>query len=341
VSIRVSLRSLLAITALGLVVPAPRAHAQTAPSPTVAQARDAFARGAKLASEERWGDALAAFTESAELRPHATTVYNVGYCERALGHAVRARKNFGLALALDEKAGGAELTPELRAASKKYLEETRSQIAMPKLAVPKDVSITVDGRPLEALEDGRFLAGTRPQAPGEKVPSGSFSIEIDAGAHEIVITAPDGRSKVGHEYFPPGSTKEVRLELPPPAPIVVAPVYVDTGKSRRAWGYVIGGIGLVGMGIGTYFGLSARSTWSDAKDACPDRSKCDDAAVRLSSDARSEANVSTIAFVAGGAALVGGTILVLTSSPTERPRATVGAAIDPRGSAWLSLSGSF
>ena len=43
------------------------------PVDKVSAARGAFERGAAFASEERWGDALAAFSESASLRPHATT----------------------------------------------------------------------------------------------------------------------------------------------------------------------------------------------------------------------------------------------------------------------------
>jgi len=331
------IRSLVSALALAFVMPTtPAAHADNAAVPDkVAAARTAFERGADFAAEERWGDALSAFEQSSSLRPHATTTYNVGYCERALGRAVRARKHFVLALSQDVASGGTELTPELRTASNKYLDEMRAQIATPKLIVPKDVIITVDGRPLELADGGRVLAGTRETGPGEKAPATNLAIEIDAGAHEIVITAPDGRSKVAHEYFPPGSGKEVRLELPPPAP-PPAPMIVDGNRSRRTWGYVIVGLGIVGMGVGTYFGLSARSTWSDATERCPDRRACGDEAVRLSVDARSAANVSTIAFVAGGAALLGGTILVLTSTPSERPRASVGV-----GLGWLSLTGSF
>ncbi len=302
----------------------------------VAVARAAFEKGAAFASEERWGDALAAFSESAALRPHATTTYNIGYCERALGRAVRARKNFALALAQDQAANGAELTPELRAASKKYLEEVRSKIATPTFIVPPSVTVTVDGRPLEAADAGLMLAGTRPPGPGEKVPSGHFVVEVDAGAHEIVIVAPDGRNKVAHEYFPAGTTKDVTLELPPLPP----PVLVDHGRARRTAGYILGAAGIVGLGVGGYFGLAARSTWSDAKEKCPARASCSDQAVQLSTDARKEANIATIAFVAGGAAILGGAILILAGAPpTERPR--LGAIIDPRGTAFLSWSGSF
>jgi Tfp pilus assembly protein PilF len=68
----------------------------------VAGARTAFERGATLAQEGRWSDALTQFELSASLRPHATTTYNIGFCERALGHPTRAKKYFKEALVRDE-----------------------------------------------------------------------------------------------------------------------------------------------------------------------------------------------------------------------------------------------
>lgn len=328
-----------ALICFTLLCPATTAHADE-PADKVVAARTAFERGATFASEERWGDALEAFSQSASLRPHATTTYNIGYCERALGHATRAKKYFALALVQDQASS--ELTPDLRAATKKYLDEVRAQLATPRLTIPADAAISIDGRPLEATADGgHWLAGTRTPGPGERVTKQTFVVEIDAGAHELVVSATDGRSKVVHEYFPPGSTKALILELPA-ASVPVAPL-VDHGRARRAWGYAVGALGIVGLGVGTYFGLSARSTWTQAKEACPSRLNCGDAAVRLSTDARTDANVATIAIVAGSAALLGGTILVLTSqSPSsERATASVSAAIDPRGNAWLTVTGSF
>ena len=60
----------------------------------IATARQAFRRGAALAAEGRWRDALAAFEESASLRSHAKTTYNLGYCERAIGRPTRALRFF-------------------------------------------------------------------------------------------------------------------------------------------------------------------------------------------------------------------------------------------------------
>lgn len=293
----------------------------------VAGARAAFESGAQLASEGRWSDALAQFEVSASKRPHATTSYNIGFCERALGHPTRAKKFFDQALARDGSTSGAELTPELRAATKKYLEQAAAQIASPELTLePADVAISVDGRPLEAAETApggeRMLAGVRPAGPGERVPRAVFVLEVDAGAHEIVILGADGRTRVAHEYFAPQSTKKLRLALPPPAPRLE----VDHGNSRRTWGYVLGGVGLAAIGAGAYFGFAAASSWSDAKDACPLRDSCPDTrGATLSSDARTWANLSTIALTAGTFAVAGGVVLVLTA-PTPRTTVSLGPA---------------
>lgn len=296
----------------------------------VAGARAAFEKGAQAANEGRWSDALTQFELAATKRPHATTSYNIGFCERALGHPTRAKKFFTQALARDASTSGSELTVELRVATKKYLEEASVQVATPEITlVPAEVTITVDGRPLEVAETTpggeHMLAGVRPAGPGEKVTRGTFVLEIDAGSHEIVILAPDGRTKIAHEYFPPQSSKKVRIELPPPAP-PPRPIELDQGSSRRTWGFVIGGVGIAAVGLGSYFGLRAASTWSDAKDACPGQQSCPSPrGADLASDARTFANLSTIAFTAGTVALVGGTILVLTS-PTPRSSVSVGLA---------------
>jgi hypothetical protein len=58
---------------------------------SLAQARAAFAEGAARVGRADWAGALAAFERSAALRPHPVTTFNLGACERALGHYTRAR----------------------------------------------------------------------------------------------------------------------------------------------------------------------------------------------------------------------------------------------------------
>jgi hypothetical protein len=298
----------------------------------VAGARTAFERGAQLASEGRWSDALAQFELSAGMRPHATTSYNLGFCERALGHPTRAKKHFARALARDAATSGTELTADLRAATRRYLDEATSQVATPEITVePAEVTITVDGRPLEPADtspDGeRMLAGVRPAGPGERVRHATFVLEVDAGAHELVILGPDGRTRVAHEYFPPQSSKKVRLALPAPVAAKSAPPSTpaaDPGASRRTWGYAIGGVGVAVLGVSAYFGARAAATWNEAKEACPGLTRCpDDRGAVLSADARSYANLSTLAFASGIVAVASGAVLVL-AAPTTTSSVRVG-----------------
>src|SRR5438094_10672406 len=75
------------------------AHAAEPDAARVAEARKLFIEGAALVKRAQWSEALAAFEQSARLRPHAITTYNIGACYRAMGRYARARETFGRALA--------------------------------------------------------------------------------------------------------------------------------------------------------------------------------------------------------------------------------------------------
>jgi serine/threonine-protein kinase len=79
-------------------------------------------------------------------------------------------------------------------------------------------------------------------------------------------------------------------------------------------GLGLGVAGVVGLGVGSVFGLRAMSINDDAKGHCPQSPRCNDPeGPELTRDAQSAATVSTIAFVAGAALLVGGAILWFTA----------------------------
>jgi hypothetical protein len=84
-------------------------------------------------------------------------------------------------------------------------------------------------------------------------------------------------------------------------------------------------VGAAGLGTGVLFGLQAISRRDDAVRACP--TQCpDESGVLLWKDARTAANVATAAFVTGGVAVVGASILWLTGRPRggAAPSAEVG-----------------
>jgi hypothetical protein len=104
------------------------------------EARDAFKRGADLARDEQWNGALLAFERSATLVPHPWTTYNIGVCERALGHYVRARDLFA------SVTGAPELPAQARAQADDMLREARGLIATVDVTVdPSDAALVVDG----------------------------------------------------------------------------------------------------------------------------------------------------------------------------------------------------
>jgi hypothetical protein len=88
---------------------------------------------------------------------------------------------------------------------------------------------------------------------------------------------------------------------------------------------VLGGVGIVAIGIGSVMGLKAESAWSGAKASCTDYPY---GCGQDSSRARSDANVATVAFVVGAAALTAGTVLWFTA-PSSKGASTVGVALAP------------
>ncbi|CAN5528957.1 hypothetical protein BH09MYX1_BH09MYX1_47130 [soil metagenome] len=104
------------------------------------EARDAFRKGADLAKDEQWNGALVAFERSAALVPHPYTTFNIGVCERALGHYIRARAAFA------SVNGSADLPELARAQAEAMLKEAKGLIATFDVTVdPADATLVVDG----------------------------------------------------------------------------------------------------------------------------------------------------------------------------------------------------
>src|SRR5437763_13972053 len=87
------------------------------------RARAEFVTATDHVKNARWGEALAAFERSAELRPHALTTFNIGACERALGRYTRARVTLQKALGANDAAGGKELAASFVTDAKNWMEE--------------------------------------------------------------------------------------------------------------------------------------------------------------------------------------------------------------------------
>lgn len=183
-----------------------------------------------------------------------------------------------------------------------------------------DIQVTMDGAALAAKLDAKPL-------------------EIDPGQHTFVFAASDGtkqelsaaiigskKDQVVSVTFkravatgtPPAPSAVPSSSVPAPATTAAPSPAADTatlpagGSSMRTVGYIAGGVGIVGLGLGGFFGLQAMSKNSDAN--CDSNSVCANPQSRR--DAQSAATISTIGFVAGGLLTAGGIVLILTS-PSE------------------------
>lgn len=170
-----------------------------------------------------------------------------------------------------------------------------------------DVRVTVDGAPFASALDGAAVA----MNPGRH----TFHFEApDGTAADLVSPVNEGEkgqrivgilvARVGEPTAAaaaPGATR------PNDAPGATRPT--ATSPSSAPWrtvGWSVGALGVVGLGLGTVFGLMVASDKSDAH--CDAAGLCDSAPL---ASARTHATLSTIAFVAGAALVAGGVTLVI------------------------------
>jgi hypothetical protein len=338
--------------------------AQEEPSndPQVVEARTAFREGTSLARQAQWGEALLAFERSARLRPHTFTTYNLGYCERALGRYTRARKFLAKALAENEARGGTALSADTAADAKKYLAELDQRLARATITLtPADAAVSVDGRPLETVAADRtppvLAAGTRDLGPGEIPAASQFELLIDPGAHVFTVSRPGSSDVVVSRSFSAGAKPSLDLKITPaaaepganaaPWPRVL-PSEQRESKPSRVPGYVLLGVGGIGLATGSVAGILALQEKHKLDQNCHS-SSCGTDLVPTHDSMNRWADVSTIAFSVGAVSIAVSTYLLLSSAPkgpaastTARAPAKTGLVIRPDvGLGSVSVSGAF
>jgi hypothetical protein len=172
------------------------------------EAREQFSRGAMLVKEAKWSEALAAFERSFALVPHPVTLYDIGACERALGSYARARRTFERTRELDRAATSGVLPDSARSDIDAFLSEIAAILVTVDVRLaPPEATIAVDGRPLETTAEGPVptsTAGLAAPGPGLPAPAPHFRLEVDPGAHVLVLARPGFRDIVLRQTFAKG-----------------------------------------------------------------------------------------------------------------------------------------
>jgi hypothetical protein len=259
--------------------------------------------------------ACEAFEASNRVDPSAGTLIHLGFCREQNGQLASASRAYQAALARAKDRGKQELAAARAAA-------LASRLSHLTVSVPADriegLSLTCNGKALE------------PESWNKGLP-------VDGGDYVIVAHAP-GHADWQITTHVPAEAGNVSVEVPRFEQRAAAPAATPAAASAdvlpagNAGGHkaaiAIAVVGVVGLGVGTGLAIQSRSLENDADKLCPGTTCTNQHGVDLNSAARRDALLADIAVAAGGAAIVGATVLWLTASPRSRPTMAIVPILD-------------
>jgi hypothetical protein len=297
---------------------APRAsHAQSRPN-EVAAAQALFDEARTLVHAGKFAEACPKFEESERLDAGPGTEFNLADCYEHAGRSASAWAQF-TAVADSLHALGQRDREKIARDRAKALEGK-----LARLAVHVSAPARVAG--LEVKRDGVVVGDAQ---WGSGVP-------VDPGKHVIVASAP-GRQPWQQTIDVSADGKSASVELPtlalalapvpenvsagaPPVPSADPEPAPHSGDGQKIAAIVTGGIGIVALGVGAYFGSQAISKHNQYAPICPNNVCTDPSGVQIRNDASSDATYSTVALSVGAVAVVGAVVLYLTA-PSSKPAA--------------------
>lgn len=317
---------LAASLAVGSVVVAPQAAAE-ASELDKANARKLFNEGLDLRKAGDGAGALAKFEAADALFPTPRGRLELGRQRVLQGQLVEGWTTLSSVAQVKVDAKDEAKYAPHRAEAQKLASEVEARIPTLRVEVVHGPgTVTIDGVAIPAA------ALTQPRM-------------LNPGKHVVVARTEGGVERRAEVLLVEGETKVVKLDLPAPEPVgptapppksfheppgpgstAPKPAPSDEGLgTQRTFALVAGGVGVVGLVVGSWAGLSARSYRDQAASLCtlPGGLCPDQRGVDLKQKALDRADLSTVAFVVAGVALAGGVVLWLTDTP--RPAKGSGA----------------
>ena len=298
---------------------------------------------AALWSPALWSPALAHADDAPTDAEHVTFAmqeHDAGYAAYKLGHLDEAAAHFENAYFAAPKPGELKAVIRARREAKQYA-RAATFAALANRKYPADAKLDAyaaetiaEARPsvhridltcsteCSVVSDGKLATPER----GTEV-----TFFLDAGRHDLVVDFGEDRARAQTVEATAGGSTRLTLSAPPrpPAPVPAKPASVTpaptnappvatseparTSSASKTWGFVLGGVGIAGLAAGSVFGALAIAKNSSSKDTCDANNVCDAGGKSLRDDARTFGDVSTVAFIAGGALLATGAILLLTA----------------------------
>ncbi|MBI3202939.1 MAG: hypothetical protein HYZ29_15480 [Myxococcales bacterium] len=280
--------------------------------------------------------ACPAFAESQRLDPRPGTLFTLAECEAragllasAVGHYGDYLAQFGRMTQAEQKKQRGRDKIALGALEKLRPDVPQLTIVVPE-GTPPDASVSRNGKAL-----GRAALGV--------------ALPVDPGEHEVVLTLTDGRTSRKALTLAKGAKERVVLDLPAasapeaPAPASVPPreAPVTTRPGSSPWPWVIGGVGVAGIAVGSVTGLMVLGKKKTIQDHC-DGPVCDVTGKEAADSAKTLGWVSTAGFGVGVVGVGVATALLIGggSQKTERATRTLPVVVATERGAWLGLRGA-
>jgi len=295
-------------------------------------AEELFRQGQTLMQAGKYAEACPKLAESQRLDPGTGTLLNLAACHEKEGKLASAWAEYNDAAALAQRDGRDDRV--------QYCKEHLAAIE-PKLArLTINVAAGAEVPGFEVKLDEVVVGG----------PSLGIALPVDPGPHQISASAPGRRPWQASLTIRVGPSQEaVTIQAlaeasdasepangpaPAPPPPPRAEGGSSSGNTQRVIAYGLGGLGIVAVGVGTAFGLTAISKNNESNDKGCFGNQCTAPGASLRNDARSAGTISTVAFALGGAALAGGVALFFTApSAKHENRASARVVLGPGGGA--------
>jgi hypothetical protein len=264
-----------------------------------AVAQTLFDLGMKLMGEGKYAEACPKLAESQRLDPGGGTLINLGLCREKEGKLGSAWASFNDALSIAVRDGRADREKIAR----EHIAAIEPNLQKIVISVSKEAATTPG---LEIKYDGTPI---RSAAWGLPTPT-------DEGLHAVTATAP---GKITWHW-----ELEVKAGAAPDAVMVPALENVSAPPpvKRSPWPWIIGGVGVAGLGVGLAAGVVAIAKHSDANTLCGGDPCQSQRGIDAENTANGAAWAANIALVAGavtvGVAIV---LFVVRSGKAEPPAA--------------------
>lgn len=278
------------------------AWAQADESANMGTAIALFEEAKKLQDGGKYAEAIPKLEQTLTLISSGAAMFRLAECYEKVGRTGSAWTMFKRANLQAKKDGKPDLASDAA---------TRATALEPQLS-----KLTVQATK---------VPGMTVKQNGQDVPLAGLGVGLPVDPGEITVEASAPGYKLQTVKVTVGANADAKSVTIPPLEkeIIVPPPGTEDSGSMKTLGYVLGGVGIAGLGLGGAMGFLAMGDKNDAADdpaLCPDQ-KCTPAGREKIDSAESKALISTIGFGVGAAALGAGIVILVMSGGDDKEAA--------------------